>query len=221
MGNSHSAGPVLIDNHETAAHLGRPFAQREVLLNSPVIKRQRSQVKRHSYTAFVFVLLMGTWMVFSGLFDVFHLTLGVISCGIVAWMSADLLFDNRETGIGARFGQTFRLLAYFGWLLWQVVLANLHLIKLAFASKEALQPQIVRYPCRLKSDFEKYLLANSITLTPGTVTMKIMGDVYYIHAISDFAASGLDGEMERRIARIFDPKGVAREGKTNSETESK
>jgi hypothetical protein len=83
------------------------------------------------------------------------------------------------------------------------VLANIHMFKLAFAPESQLQPQIVRYRTGLKSDFEKFLLANSITLTPGTVTIKILGDTFYIHAISDFAAGGLDGEMERRIAHIF------------------
>ena len=55
----------------------------------------------------------------------------------------------------------------------------------------------------LKTDFEKFLLANSITLTPGTVTIKILGDTFYIHAISDFSVDGLNGEMDRRIAHIF------------------
>jgi len=146
-----------------------------------------------------------TWMIFSGLFDAFHLTLGVISCGIVTWWSSELLFEDRSISLTSRLGQGIRLAGYFVWLLWQIVLCNLHLFRLAFSPRDALQPHIVRYETSLKSDFEKYLLANSITLTPGTVTIKIMGDTFYIHAISDIAAEGLDGEMERRIARIFEP----------------
>ncbi len=147
---------------------------------------------------------MLTWVVFSGFLDAFHLSLGVISCAFVTWISADLLFENRSDGPVARIKQVFRLAGYSVWLVYQIVLANIHLLKLSFIGQRALQPQIVRYECKLKSDFEKFLLANSITLTPGTVTMKIKGDTFYIHAISDVAAEGLDGEMEKRIAKCFE-----------------
>lgn len=155
------------------------------------------------YRAIVFGLLLGTWVIFSGLLDPFHLTLGLISCGLVTWLSSDLLFEHRDTRLSERMREGFRMMAYLGWLLWQIVLANLHLLKLAFGSASLRQPQIVRYKTELKTDFEKFLLANSITLTPGTVTIKILGDTFYIHAISDFAAGGLDGEMDRRIAHIY------------------
>lgn len=155
------------------------------------------------YRMIVFGLLMVIWVIFSGLMDGFHLTLGVISCGLVTWMSSDLLFDDREIGLRDRLRQAMRATLYLTWLLWQIILANLHLLKLAFGSANLRQPQIVRYKTELKTDFEKFLLANSITMTPGTVTIKILGDTFYIHAISDFAVDGLDGEMDRRIAHIF------------------
>lgn len=163
----------------------------------------RRAPRTYAYQGFIFAILLVTWLIFSGLFDAFHITLGVISCGLVTWISSDLLFDDRAIPLRRRLVQGGRLFAYLAWLLWQVVLANLHLFRLAFGSQEEVQPQILRYETSLRSDFEKYLLANSITLTPGTVTIKILGDVFYIHAISDVAAGGLDGEMERRIARIF------------------
>lgn len=151
-------------------------------------------------------MLFVTWLIFSGFFDGFHLSLGVISCGLVTWMSSDLLFENRSIPALERVRQLGRLSVYFFWLLWQIFLANLHLFHLAFSPRSALQPHIVRYESELESDFERFLLANSITLTPGTVTIKIVGNVFYIHAISDIAAQGLDGEMERRIRQIFQSK---------------
>ena len=155
------------------------------------------------YSIFIFVLLFALWVVLSGLLDPFHLTLGLISCLIVTRISSDLLFEDRSIGFRRRITQGARLSAYLLWLVWQIVLANIAVLKLAFSPRKGLQPQIVRYKTALQSDFEKFLLANSITLTPGTVTIKILGDTYYIHAINDAAAAGLDGEMERRIARIF------------------
>lgn len=156
------------------------------------------------YRGVVFGLLLVIWVVFSGFFDAFHLSLGVISCALVTWMSSDLLFENRETGLLSRCRQAVRMTGYFFWLLWQIILANFHLLKLSLGPLDNLQPQIVKYETGLKSDFEKFLLANSITLTPGTTTIKILGSTFYIHGISDLTVAGLDGEMERRIARIFD-----------------
>ncbi|MEM7696819.1 MAG: Na+/H+ antiporter subunit E [Verrucomicrobiota bacterium] len=163
----------------------------------------RREPKVLLYRCLIFGLLFATWMVFSGFFDLFHLSLGVISCGLVTWFSSDLLFANRTTGIVDRLRQSGRFLTYSIWLLWQVLLANLHLLRLAFSPRSALQPQIIRHETILDSDFEKFLLANSITLTPGTVTIKIVGSTFYIHAINEECAKGVDGEMDRRISHIF------------------
>ncbi len=166
-------------------------------------KKREASGGRHGYQAFIFCLLLVVWVVFSGLFDLFHLSLGVVSSALVTWISSDLLFRDRAVPLHRRIRQGLRLSGYLFWLMGQVVLANNNLLRLSLAGKRAIHPRIVRYRTELQSDFEKYLLANSITLTPGTVTMKIIGQTFYIHAIGDHAARSLDGEMDRRIARIF------------------
>jgi multicomponent Na+:H+ antiporter subunit E len=85
------------------------------------------------------------------------------------------------------------------------VLANIHVLRISFSPrvKEQIQPQLVRFRSGLKSDFEKYVLAQSITLTPGTVTLQIDGDVFLVHAISDVAAKGLMGSMVDRVRHVF------------------
>lgn len=143
---------------------------------------------------------------FSGQIDVFHLTLGVISVGFVTWLSQDLLFLDRTAPARERWGQFGRLAKYAGWLLWQIVLSNLYVLRLAFGPKSNLQPRIVRHRTSLETDFEKFLLANSITLTPGTITIKIRGNDFFVHAITEEAAADVGKEMERRIAGIFHPE---------------
>lgn len=157
------------------------------------------------YRVVTFSLLLAIWLVFSGIYDLFHMGLGVLSCGLVTWISSDLLFEDRSAGLRPRLGQAWRLGGYLAWLGWQLVLSNLHLLKLTLmpGAMAEVRPRITRYRTGLKSDFEKFLLANSITLTPGTITIKILGDDFYIHSISRFAAEGLDGQMESRIAAIF------------------
>lgn len=168
------------------------------------------------YRAFIFALLMATWVVLSGQFDAFHLALGLISCGLVTWMSSDLLFRTREQPVAERVCEGWKLAFYFLWMIWQIVLANVAVLKIALvpgAMKE-INPSIVHFKTGLKSDFAKFLLANSITLTPGTVTIKIIGNDFYVHAINDEAAAGLNGEMERRIARIYRSEQDVPGGKT-------
>lgn len=164
------------------------------------------------YRSITFALLMATWLIFSGLFDAFHITLGILSAGFVTWISSDLFFEDRGAGLLQRLGQAFRMVRYLLWMLWQIVLSNIDLLKLALAPSglSKVRPRVVKVRTNLKTDFEKFLLANSITLTPGTITVKILGDTFYVHAINENAARDLGGEMERRIAAIFagpEPKG--------------
>lgn len=149
----------------------------------------------------VFLILLAFWLVFSGHFDALHLALGLVSCALVAGWSTDLLMPP---GVGGRPWRTVgRFLAYLPWLLYQVVLANLHVLYLVYRPS-ALEPQIVRVKTGLRSDLARVTLGNSITLTPGTITMDIEDDELVVHAISDKAAAGLlSGEMELRVAHTF------------------
>ena len=157
------------------------------------------------YQLLTFILLLVNWIIFSGVLDAFHLGLGVICCGFVAWLSTDLVFGNTSKGLRARLVEAFRFIGYAAWLLWQVVLANIHVLKLAFSQNDrATHPRIIRFKTSLKSDFARYVFANSITLTPGTVTMSLVGDEFVVHAIDKAVADELPGEMEKRVAAVFD-----------------
>ncbi len=154
---------------------------------------------------FVFLGLLAIWLLFSGLYDFFHVSLGLLSCAFVTHISHDLLFADRSTSLRTRSRQAYRLCGYLLWLLLQVILSNVHLLRLALTPRgiRDVSPSIVRVKTPLKSDFEKFMLCNSITLTPGTTTIRIEGDTLYIHAISQTTVRGLTGEMDRRIAHIF------------------
>lgn len=157
------------------------------------------------YKATVFILLLITWIVLSGLIDPFHIGLGVISSALVTWLSSDLLFEDRSKSILTRCKQALRFPSYLLWLLWQIVLANIHVLKISFSPNlnDKIQPQLVKFRTGLKTDFQKYVLAQSITLTPGTVTLDIKDDVFIIHAISDHAAKGLVSSMAQRVHNVF------------------
>ena len=152
-----------------------------------------------------FLLLFVVWMVFSGQFDSFHLVLGALSALFVTLFSGGLLFEDRKVGLRSRLRMTLLFPGYGFWLLWQIFRSNLHVLYLALHPRgfELIDPMIVRIPTDLGSEFEKVALANSITLTPGTIALKIEGDSIYVHAISRASADSLSGPMERRIAAVF------------------
>lgn len=161
------------------------------------------------YQVLSFSVLLITWVILSGMMDGFHFSLGIISCALVTWWSSDLLFSDRRVAPHARVLQFCRVPGYLLWLLWQIILANLHVLRLAFSPglRQEMEPQLVRFSSGLNTDFQKFVLAQSITLTPGTVTMKIVGDEFIVHAISDSAARGLTGSMTRRVRRVFGDSG--------------
>jgi len=158
----------------------------------------------------VFAVLAVIWIVLSGKLDLFHLSLGAICCGLVTMISGDLVFVDREKSSAALLREGFRLIfGYFPWLLWQVVLANIQVLSLALEPGRStrLDPRIVRYRTSLSSDFARFVFANSITLTPGTITLEMLGDELYVHAINQEMADGIGGDMERRIAWIYGEEG--------------
>lgn len=159
------------------------------------------------YRLCIFLLLFGIWIVFSGQFDAFHLTLGVLSTAFVTAISSSFFFDDRSQTAGDRLRQIIRLPVYLLWMLYEIWLSNIHILRLALGPNElpGVEPTLIRVKTKLKTDFGKWMLANSITLTPGTITIDIQGDELLIHSISQITTKGVENDdMERKIAAIFE-----------------
>jgi multicomponent Na+:H+ antiporter subunit E len=164
---------------------------------------QESKKSASAYVA-TFIIMAAVWCLLSGQFDAFHLSLGVLSCAIVSYLSADLLFPEPLTGTTLR--TAFGFLMYLPWLLYQIWLAAVHLLYLSFHPRmiELIDPYVVRFRTRLKSDLAQVTFANSITLTPGTITIYVnLHRDFSVHAIDRFSGEALPGEMELHIARAF------------------
>ncbi len=158
------------------------------------------------YRVFVFCLLMAFWLFLSGKLDAFHITLGVLSSVLITIWSGDMLISKPGKSAGARLRECVGAVGYILWLARQVIVANLHVIALAFHPRtlEKIDPHLVEFRTTLTSDFARFVYANSITLTPGTVTVVAEGDRMIIHAIDSVSAADTMKEMERRIAKVFD-----------------
>jgi len=95
------------------------------------------------------------------------------------------------------------LLGYLGWLLWSVVKANIDLARRLWDPQMPIHPVWARLDTRVQTPVETTLYANSITLTPGTLTTDVSEDHFLIHAISQEGIAELrEGEMQRRILKL-------------------
>jgi len=166
--------------------------------------RKRRPKRRVGPMAVTFVIMALTWVVLSGQFDPFHMSLGVISCAIVAWFSTDLLFPPESQGTIS--GTWFRFIIYVPWLIWEIIKANIWLMYLAFHPRmmELIDPRVIKLDSTLKGTMARLTFANSITLTPGTITVDVdVNGRYTVHAIDKKSADGLPGDMESKIAKTF------------------
>jgi multicomponent Na+:H+ antiporter subunit E len=155
-----------------------------------------------AFIATFFVLFL-FWIFVSGQLDWWHLSWGVLSCALVAGISHDFLFkDIKSEG---KLKETALFFAYVPWLLCQIILANIYIAYLALHPKmpHLIDPHIIKFKTTLKKELARVTFANSITLTPGTITVLIKDDYFFVHAIDMKVATSLPGKMEQRIARVY------------------
>ncbi len=164
--------------------------------------------RRPFFTRMIFFfILLSVWVLLSGRFDFFHLTLGIISCALVTFFSGDLLSPElRNMGLLRSWA---RFIGYIPWLLYQIFLANLHILYLVFHPRmiELIDPKIIRFQSKFKKELPLVIFANSITLTPGTITVYVSVDgEFQVHAIDEKSGAALPGEMESRILKALGEK---------------
>ncbi len=158
-----------------------------------------SQVVGHT------LLLAAIWLVFSGKFDLFHLALGVVSVVAVLLFNDAIRRLSPAHGGPARRGHVhlLRVVFYAPWLLWQIIVSAAYVTKLILAPSERLDPRLVHFHCELPNELAQVVLGNSITLTPGTVTIDVTGSTFTVHALTPASADDLrSGKMDREAARF-------------------
>lgn len=156
-----------------------------------------------------FIILFLPWLVLSGKYDLLHVSMGLLCSALVAFWCKDLLFPKDNISIIKFCKRLMRFIPYICWLFWQIILSNVHVLKVALSPSmhNLISPKMVSFDTDVTEEISKFVLANSITLTPGTVTVRVEGRKFLVHALTKKAASGLPGEsdeMERRIINVFE-----------------
>lgn len=154
------------------------------------------------YFAGLLLAVIAFWWLMSGLTK--PLILGVGAASIVATMILAVRLDvvNRES---SPYGRMFQFITYWVWLFIEILKANLRVIRACLRADLDINPALVKVKTRCRSDLAKTTFANSITLTPGTVTLSVEGDKLLVHALYEQDAEpGAFDEMDARSARSVD-----------------
>ncbi|MBE0446924.1 MAG: Na+/H+ antiporter subunit E [Actinobacteria bacterium] len=147
------------------------------------------------------IIMFIFWMLLSGHFTFILVLSGIASSLLVAYLSHDLLIG--EGDIKLNIARIYRFIKYLPWLLWQIALANLDLVYRTLHPKMPIDPVVIGFKNEYKTDMGVVTLANSITLTPGTVTIEANNNEFIVHAIAKGPAESLlAGEMQERVKRI-------------------
>ncbi len=134
------------------------------------------------------VLIFAFWLLLSGHTEPLLIVLGVISSLLTIFLASRMkVIDGESYPIE----MLPRLFKYYFFLAKEIVLANLDVIKRILKPGKSISPKVIRLPAKKHSDLSKVIYANSITLTPGTVTMDLANNELQIHALAEEAADDL------------------------------
>lgn len=142
-------------------------------------------------------------MLWSGHYSLDHslvLFLGGISCVVVVAFSLRMRINDSE---GLPIHLVGRMVFYGPWLIWLILKANIDVALRILNPKMPISPVLTQTKTSQKSALGQVIYANSITLTPGTVSVDVRGDTIIVHSLSSKAAKELEGgQMDRRVTSM-------------------
>jgi multicomponent Na+:H+ antiporter subunit E len=150
----------------------------------------------------LFFVALAFWLALSGHYTAFLIGAGVLCSAFV------VLVSRRQGSFDAREGNPIHPLltgafTYWPWLLYQILLANIDVFWRVWHPRLPIDPRLIRVPYETSTDLHTTLYANSITLTPGTITVAVEEDAMVVHALSETSAEGLmSGEMHDRVKSL-------------------
>lgn len=151
--------------------------------------------------------LTALWFGLSGMFKPLMVGFAVVSILLSVVLAYRFDIIDRE---GSPYGRLPNLLTYWVWLVIEIFKANWVVIKACLRSELDINPALVKVKTQCASDLAKTVFANSITLTPGTVTIAVEGDKLLVHALyEEGAGPGAFDEMDRRSLEACDGKARA------------
>ena len=143
------------------------------------------------------LLLAAAWLLWSGLYKPLLLGLGAVSCALTLYLVHRMGSFDRDAFV---FRYNLRLLGFWAWLSREIVKSSIEVARAVLQRTMNLKPEIVTLDASDLDPLDQALLGNSLTLTPGTLTLDVHEGRLLVHALTpDGAATLKEGEMQRRV----------------------
>ena len=154
------------------------------------------------YIPGLILALAAFWFVLSGETAPLFLILGALSVLLTLWLVARLKIIGRDA---SPYHRAPNMLLYGGWLIVEILKANIAVIRRIIGPSHAIDPVMVNVTTTARTDLGRAMFANSITLTPGTVTVDVVGDKLKVHAlVRETSAAASFAPMDRKAAAAAD-----------------
>jgi len=146
----------------------------------------------------VFTLIFIFWFLLSGMTNLLMIMLGLFSSFLVVWIINKMdLIDHEVSFHNFNIG---KLIIYFFWLLREIIVSNLKVCLYIVTPNKKINPEIIKIKSSQNSEFANVLYANSITLTPGTVTINVDKNDFTVHTLdTQFKESLEKNIMDKKI----------------------
>lgn len=150
--------------------------------------------------ALLFVILLITWLLWSGMFKPLIIGLGAVSCAFCMWLTYRMRRHGPEV---FELALLLRTPSYLPWLLREIAVTSWNVMRIVLKPRLPIDPVVLRLRCSQRSELGRVVYANSITLTPGTLTMDEDGEYLTVHTLTaDDARALLSGAMDARVSRL-------------------
>ncbi|HLT64619.1 MAG TPA: Na+/H+ antiporter subunit E [Pseudohongiella sp.] len=152
------------------------------------------------HTLSLLLILTAFWLLNSGLFKPLIFMMAAVSIGLVLFISARMKIIDEES---QPVHLTRRVPGYYLWLLKELFVSNAQVVSTIWKGSAGLQPAMATIPMNAMSDMGKVIYANSISLTPGTVTTEVTDNSITVHALDKSSIAAIaSGELEERVRKL-------------------
>ena len=150
----------------------------------------------------MYFIFLALWIIFNGKFTLEILLFGIVIASVIYWFMCRFMDFSIQKDL-LLWKRGLLLLRYFGILILEIIKANVTTMKLLFSEKYEIEPVLITFQTTLETRMARVLLANSITLTPGTITVSLEGNELQVHCLDKALADGLsDGIFVRELEKL-------------------
>ena len=140
------------------------------------------------------------WLLLSGIYQPLIISFGIASSLLVAWIAHRMDVIDHE-GFPIHLGA--KAVSYWPWLIWEIIKANIDVAAIIIKPKLPITPTMFNSPASQKTEVGQVTYANSITLTPGTISVGVADGIVEVHALTSQSADDvITGRMDKRVSQM-------------------